>query len=80
MKSSTQFQTKPKTASTSLPQLELQLQPEAKELTPREVNRQISAELKAEKRTASQQAKGYGSGLKALAIAQKRHPNNPKNK
>jgi integrase len=53
-------------------------QPEAREPTAREINKQISAELKKQKLLDRGKARGVGTGMGALARAQKKHPNNPK--
>src|SRR2546427_4223968 len=50
----------------------------AKELSAREVNRQITAELKSAKRSAQAKRAGTGTGLSVLQRAQKRHKRNPK--
>ena len=51
---------------------------EPRELTPREVNRQISAELKAAKLAERSKKLGAGAGRDVLQRAQARHKNNPK--
>ena len=51
---------------------------EVRELSAREINKQISAELKKQKQLDRGKARAVGTGMGALARAEKRHPNNPK--
>lgn len=51
---------------------------EVRELSAREINKQISAELKKQKQLDRRKARAVGTGIGVLARAQKRHPNNPK--
>ena len=58
-------------------QLQLTLD-DSKEPSAREVNRQITAELKSAKRAALSKRAGTGAGLSVLQRAQQRHKKNPK--
>ena len=52
--------------------------PDSREPSAREVNRQITTELKSAKRAAQAKRAGTGAGLGALERAQKKHKKNPK--